>query len=117
MNPDHELALLQAIETALADAYRADPDLNDALCVVGLDNAIIALKQAFGFARNETVLRRAGIDLVVAHVVKVGTDNISATGEPSLKDFIVLVNKVKRSVVRHSAFGPRAYFDFVSGYV
>lgn len=36
------------------------PELTDALCLIGLDNSIIALKQKFGYAKNETVLRVVG---------------------------------------------------------
>lgn len=54
--------LCNAIELGLNDIYTATPELTDGQCIIGLDNAIIAIKQKFGFARNETVLRRPTID-------------------------------------------------------
>jgi hypothetical protein len=75
------------------------------------------LKQKFGFARNETVLSRPTIDGIVAHVVDLGVDSIGKMGEPTLKDYIAVVYKIKKSVIPHSASGPRAYYDFVQDYV
>lgn len=62
MDSNQELSLCNAIELGLNDIYTATPELTDGQCIIGLDNAIIAIKQKFGFARNETVLRRPTID-------------------------------------------------------
>ena len=117
MEQDLEFFLLQAIETGLSAQYHQKPELTDALCILGLDNAIVAIKQHFGFARNETVLSRPAIDGVVAHVVAVGIDNIGKVGDLTLKDYIGAISRVRKSVVRHSGSGPRAYFDFIKDYV
>lgn len=117
MEQDQELRLCQAIETGLGAEYRAHPELTDALCIIGLDNSIIALKQQSGFAKNETVLSRPAIDGIVAHVVNLGVDSIGKMDELTLKDYVAAINKIKKSVIRHSAFGPRAYFDFIKDYV
>ncbi|MES3022022.1 MAG: hypothetical protein V4857_10610 [Pseudomonadota bacterium] len=117
MEPNQELYLCQAIEIGLCDEYLQTPELNDALCIIALDNAIIALKQKYGFAKNETVISRPAIDRVISHVVNTGLDNIGKTGDLTLKEYIAVVNKIKRSVARHSVFGPRAYGDFIKNYV
>lgn len=116
MDSNRELSLCLAIETGLAAQYHIKPELTDALCIIGLDNAIVALKQKLGFAKNEVVLSRPAIDGIVAHVANVGIDNVNIDGL-TLKDYVAVVNKIKRSVMRHSAFGPRAYFGFVKDYV
>jgi hypothetical protein len=47
MDSKQELYLCQAIETALAAQYHLTPELTDGLCIVGLDNSMVALKQKF----------------------------------------------------------------------
>lgn len=117
MRPDTEIALAQLVETNLGAEYQFRPELTDALCVIGLDNSIIALKHAFGFARNETVLSRPVIDGIVAHVVDIGVDSIGNLGDVTLKDYIAVIHKIKKSVIRQLTFGPRAYYDFIKNYV
>ncbi|WP_426178266.1 hypothetical protein [Massilia sp. TWR1-2-2] len=117
MDSKQELYLCQAIETALAAQYHLTPELTDGLCIVGLDNSMVALKQKFGFAKSESVLSHPAIDDIVAHVVNIGVDSVGNQDELTLKDYIAAINKIKKSVIRHSAFGPRAYFDFIKDYV
>lgn len=116
MDANRELSLCMAIETGLSAQYHLKPELTDALCIIALDNAIVAFKQQFGFASNETVLSRPVIDDIVSHVVNIGVDNVNIDGL-TLKDFVAVINKIKKSVTRHSAFGPRAYFGFIKEYV
>lgn len=117
MNANLEMRLSQAIETALCAEYSATPELIDTLCILGLDNALIAIKQAFGFAKNEMILDHSDIKGVIAHVVDIGLTNIGKEDGLTLKEYIVVVQKIKRSVIRHSSSGPRAYYDFVRNYV
>lgn len=117
MNSETELTLCNFIETDLSAIYEADPELTDGICIIALDNAIIALKQHYGFARNETVLQRPLIDLIVTSIVDIGVECIETMDDVVLKDFVAVVTKIRKSVQRHSAFGPRAYYDFVKKYV
>lgn len=117
MDSNQELYLCQAIETGLSAKYQQTPELTDALCIIGLDNSIIALKQKFGFAKNESVISRPAIDGVIAHVVNIGLVNLDQMGDLTLKEYLAVISKIKKSVVRHSAFGPRAYGDFIKDYV
>jgi hypothetical protein len=117
MDSDQELTLCNFIEAGLSAVYAATPELTNATCILGLDNSVIALKHRFGFARNETVLSRPVIDNIVEHVVDIGMQAIDDKSGVTLKDFIGVINKIKKSVIRHSAFGPRAYYDFIKNYV
>jgi len=114
---DLQLSICEAIEARLRAEYEAIPELTDALCIVGLDNSIIAVKQKFGFAKNEKVLSHPAIDGIVAHVAAIAVDNIGKAGNLTLKDYVALVTTIKKSVVRHSAFGPCAYYEFIRDYV
>jgi hypothetical protein len=116
LNNDFHLAVCQTIESGLRAEYDAMPELTDALCVRGLDNSIVAVKQKFGFAKNEAVRSHPAIDGIVAHVVNIGFDNIGEAGDLTLKEYVSIINKVKKSVVRHSAFGSRGYYDFIRNY-
>lgn len=111
------LCVCHDIESGLRAEYDAIPDMTDGLCAIGLDNSIIAVKQKFGFAKNEAVRHHPAIDGIVAHVIDVGLDNIDETDGLTLKEYIALVNEVKKSVLRHSAYGSRGYYDFVRNFV
>lgn len=117
LKDDFHLAVCQTIESGLKAEYEATPELTDALCLIGLDNSIIAVKQKFGFARNESVRSHVAIDGIVAHVVNVGVDNIGKAGDLTLKEYVAIINEVRKSVVRHSAFGSHGYYDFIKNYV
>lgn len=117
MNSEQELSLCNFVEAGLNAIYAADHELTDGMCVLGLDNAVIALKQRFGFAKNETVLSRPSIDPIIEHVVDIGVSAIEEVDGVTLKDYIAVVIKIKKSVIRHSVFGPRAYYDFIRNYV
>lgn len=117
MQQDMELSLCNFVETSLSIIYESIPELTDGMCVLGIDNAVLALKQHYGFAKNETVLKRPVIDDIVESLVALGVAAIDEKMDVSLKDFIAVLTKIKKSVIRHSAFGPRAYYDFVKNYV
>ena len=52
---DKKLAVCFKIELGLKYEYERNPALTDANCILGLENAKIAAKQQFGFARNESI--------------------------------------------------------------
>ena len=91
--------------------------MTDGLCIIALDNAIIAIKQHDGYAQNEKVLRHPHTDNVVAHVVNVGVANIGQVDALALKEYIAAINIIRKSVIRHSALGPLAYYNFIKNYV
>lgn len=117
MLSNRELKICQAIETGLSAEYWRMPELSDSQCINALENAIIALKQHFGFAKNELVRRSPAIDGIVGCVVSIGIDNIGKTDGLTLKEYIAVINKIKKSAMLHSASGPRAYYHFIRDYV
>jgi hypothetical protein len=117
MNAEQELSLCQGIETELRMEYDKTAELTDALCAIGLDNTIIALKHHFGFARNETVLIHPAFAGIIDGISEMGITIIGNTEGITLKDFIAVINKIKKSVIRHSADGPSAYYAFIKQYV
>lgn len=117
MNNDQELALCEKVETWLSAKYSATPELTDALCMLALDNAVIALKHRFQFAKNETVHSHPLYDDIVASVVDIGVAAMSEPDGPTLKDFVHVIRKIRKSVVFHSANGPRAYYEFIEIFV
>ena len=79
MNANQEMRLSQFIETAL--------------CMLGLYNAVIAIKQAFGFAKNEMIFDHSAIKSVIAHVVDIGLNNIGKEDGLTLNEYIVVARK------------------------
>lgn len=51
-NDDIHLEVCQNIEVCLRLQYEPNPELTDAKCIFALENAKIAIKKEFGFAKN-----------------------------------------------------------------
>jgi hypothetical protein len=117
MNDEMHFEVLQNIEAGLKLQYELHPDLTDSLCVLGLENAVIAIKQEFGYAKNESLLQHPLTAGITDWCTEVGLRRINETDNLSLKEYIAAINKVKRSVTRHSAYGARGYYDFIRNYV
>lgn len=115
-NPRH-LEIAQNIEAGLKIQYELHPDLTDSLCVLALDNAKIAIKKQSGYAKNESVTDHPMMRGVIDWCVTIGLERINTDNGVSLKEFLNLLDTVKRSVARHSADGSRAYYEFIRGYV
>jgi hypothetical protein len=112
-----QLALLKIIETELKTVYENDPKLTDSLCELALDNAKIAVKQQFGYALNETIRQTPASEGVIVLMTLLGKRIVEENPDITLKDFLNTLEKVKRSVARHSAEGKRAYYEFIRNYV
>lgn len=54
LNDDKFLDVYQNIEAGLKTQYERHPGLTDERCAFALDQAKIAVKQRFGFAKNES---------------------------------------------------------------
>jgi hypothetical protein len=63
------------------------------------------------------VLNHPAIDGIVAHVVEIGVHNIGKDNDLTLKDYVALITSIKKSVIRHSSFGPCAYYEFIRNFV
>jgi hypothetical protein len=116
-NDDIHIDVCQNIEVGLKVQYETFPELTDNLCILGLDNAVIAIKQHYSFAKNERVSDNPTIGGIIEWCVEVGVGRIGNTGELTLKEYVALIATVKKSVIRHSAYGARAYYDFIKDYV
>ncbi len=119
MNPseDKHLDVCQNIEVGLKHEYEMNPNLTDTMCIFGLENAKIAAKQHFGFAKNESVSSAAEIQGIVNWCVAVAHERVDKINDLTLKDFIARVEKVRRSVQRHSSGGGRSYYEFIRKFV
>ncbi|MCM8639356.1 hypothetical protein [Accumulibacter sp.] len=117
LSDDPHIDLLQDIETGLKAEYERHPTLTDTLCIFALENAKVAVKQAFGFARNEKSARTAVTGGIVDWCVEVARKRVDKVDGLTLREFNARVDKIIRSVRRHSHDGPRAYYEFIRNYV
>ena len=90
-NDDH-LDVCQNIEVGLKEEYENNNNLTDIKTIFALENAKIAIKQEFGFAINEI-------------------------NDLNLKEYVKRIDKIKRSVERHSEYGRRGYYEFIKDFV
>jgi hypothetical protein len=109
--------VLQNIEIGLKNQYEQHAKLKDTTCIYALDAGKIAVKQNYGFAKNEKVTREPLTEGIIDWCVLIGIEQIGKENGPTLKEYINLVEEVKRSVIRHSKFGPSAYYEFIKKYV
>ena len=116
-NDDPHLDVCQNIEVGLKAEYEAHPDLTDLLCVFGLENAVIAIKQKLGFAKNQRVSNHPLIGGIIERCVAVGVERIGLVNDLTLKEYVARIEKIKKSVILHSEYGSRSYYDFIKNYV
>ncbi len=109
---DEHLDICQNIEFGLMKQYEINPALTDSLCIFALDQAKVAIKQSFGFAANERVTDNEQVKGIIDWCVAVGVQRVKKDGDLSLKEYVKRIEKVKKSVKRHSLFGPRGYYQF-----
>ncbi|MGA8148180.1 MAG: hypothetical protein WB870_11480 [Gallionellaceae bacterium] len=116
-NDDIHLDVCQNIEAGLKIQYEIFPELTDNLCVLGLDNAVIAIKQYYGYAKNERVSGNPQIGGIIEWCVNIGIERIGNINNLTLKEYVARIGKIKKSVILHSEYGARAYYDFIKNYV
>jgi hypothetical protein len=116
-NDDDHLDVCQNIEVGLKQQYESVPTLTDSLCIFALENAKVAVKKQFGFAKNERVTDNALTSGVVEWCVAVAVDRIGKVNGLTLAEYLARIDKIKRSVKRHSAYGERGYYEFIREYL
>lgn len=84
------------------------------LCVFSLENAIIATKREFGFARSERVTDHPLLGGNIERCVSVGLERIGKVNALTSKENVARIDKIKISVIRHSDYGTRSYCDFIT---
>ena len=112
-NDDQQLDVCQNIEVGLKQQYELNPDLTDPLCVFALDAGKTAIKQRSGFSKNEKVTDHPLAQGIIAWCVIVDEERIGKVNDLTLKEYLNCIDKIKRSVKRHSADGQRAYYEFI----
>lgn len=113
-NDDKHLDVCQDIEAGLKRRYEMHPRLTDLLCMLALDNAKIAIKQEFGFARNESAARTDATAGIIDDCVARGLARIGKINDLTLKEYLARLDKIRGSVVRHHALGgKRGYYNFI----
>jgi predicted PolB exonuclease-like 3'-5' exonuclease len=117
LDNDEHLDVCQNIEVGLKEQYELHEDLTDTLCVFALEAAKTAVKQRFGYAKNEKVTDHPLAQGIIAWCVSVGVERVDKVNNLTLKDYLNRVDKIKRSVKRHSSMGSRAYYEFIKNYV
>jgi hypothetical protein len=116
-NEDPHIDVLQNIEVGLRSLYDRSPTLTDTQCMFALDSAKVAAKQAFGYAKNEPLKILPATEPIVDWCVAVGRERIDKINDLTLKEYLSCIDKIKRSVKRHSASGPRGYYEFIREFV
>jgi len=108
---DEHLDVCQNIEFGLKAEYEANPELTDTICMYALDNAKVAVKKKLGYAKNEKVTDLDCAKGIIDWCVRIGLQRIG--GDLPLKEYLKRIEKVKKSVRRHSVNGTRAYYEFI----
>ncbi len=117
LEDDEHLDVCQNIEVGLKAQYEQHADLTDKVCAFALDAAKVAVKQHHGFAKNEKVTDHPLAQGIIAWCVSLGEERIGKVNDLSLKEYLNRIDKIKRSVNRHSTDGPRAYYEFIRNFM
>ncbi len=117
INDDEHLDVCQNIEIWLREQYELHPELTDAKCIFALDNAKIAIKKEFGYAKNEKIAGSEEIQGIIAGCVSMGLERIGKINDLALRDYLARIEKIRKSVIRHSRNGRRGYYEFIRHYL
>ena len=116
-NDDKHIDVCQNIEMGLKREYERRPHLTDSLCILALENAKIAAKQHYGYAKNESVSSASEIQGIIEWCVAIAHERVGKVNDLTLKEFIARIEKIRSSVELHSGAGSRSYFEFVREYL
>ena len=116
-NDDEHLDVCQNIEVGLREQYELHPNLTDAQCIFALENAKVAIKKEFGYAKNERITNVEEVQGIINWCVALGLERIESVDNPTLKQYLARIDKIRKSVKRHSNYGRRGYYDFIKQYV
>ena len=112
-NDDKYLDVCQNIEAGLKAEYERNGGLTDVQCSYALDRAKAAVKQRFGYGKNEPSSVSPDIQGIVDWCVAVAGERVNESTGPTLKEFLAQIEKVNRSVRRHARDGSRSYYAFI----
>ena len=114
---DKHLDVCQNIEFGLKNEYEDNPNLTDNQCILALENAKIAIKQEFGYAKNEKVTNAEETQGIIGWCVEVGLTRIDKVNNLTLKEYVNRIEKIRKSVKLHSEYGRRGYYEFIRKFV
>jgi hypothetical protein len=117
LNDDKDLDICQNIEVGLKSQYEQHLELTDSLCIFALENAKIAIRKQFGYAKNEKVTTHPLTKGIIDWCVAVGIARIGKDQGLTLPEYIARIEKLRRSVKLHSEYGTRGYYDFIRDFV
>jgi hypothetical protein len=117
LSDDEHLDVCQNIEAGLKRQYERHADLTDSICIFALDNAKIAIRKQCGFAKNEKLTDHPLAKDVIEWCVAVGIERIGKINNLTVSEYVARIEKIKRSVIRHSAYGARGYYEFIRDFV
>jgi len=116
-NDDKHIDVCQIIEVGLRKQYELHPELTDIKCIFALENAKIAIKKEFGYARNERVADMEEVPGIIRWCVALGLERIEKIDALTLKEYVARIEKIRKSVKMHSRNGRRGYYEFIRHYV
>ena len=114
---DEHIDVCHNIEVGLKEQYDLNPSITDSMCIFALENAKIAIKKEFGFAKNEKVATMEETQGIIRWCVSLGLERIEKVNNLTLKEYISRLEKIRKSVKRHSKYGARGYYEFIRNYV
>jgi len=115
---DNNIDVLQNIEIGLKIAYEENASATDAMMMLALNKARVAVKQLFGYGRGQIGTPNGPFETkVVGHVLEIAQMRIVEMKSITPDEFDKCISKVSRSVDTHRAHGPRGYYDFIQEYV
>ena len=117
IDDDEHLDVCQNIEVGLKRQYGIHADLTDSICVFALENAKTAIRKHFGFAKNEKVTDHLLAKGIIEWCLAVGVERIGNINNLTLPEYLAKIEKIKRSVKRHSDYGARGYYEFIRNFV
>ena len=116
-NDDKHIDVCQNIEIGLRAQYEQNPTLTDTQCIFALENAKVAIKKEFGFAKNERITSMDNAQEIIKWCVDIGKRRIDKVNDLTLKEYVDRLEKIRKSVIRHSKAGNRGYYEFIRNYV
>jgi hypothetical protein len=81
------------------------------------NQAKIAIKKQFGFAKGEKVKADPSIQEIINGCVEVGPKYIGHTNKLTLREYVNLLKRLQRSTKFHFERGSRNYYNFMSHFV
>jgi hypothetical protein len=85
---DEHLDVCQNIEVGLRRQYELNSDLTDSICAFALDNAKIAVKKQFGFAKNQKISDHPLAKGIIDWCIGIGMERIGKVNNLTLAEYL-----------------------------